>query len=168
MQCFARLVRLLLGPSALSNNKLGFGPALEILGVQLFLSEEGYTAVPSKKTMQKCLRAVQKALAEDVLPGGAAQKLAGRLNWAGQYLFHRVGRAMLRPIYDQKFSKCVLKFPLPCTMPCIMSASQGWFAWRSRESRSAVVGCSASVRSNCVSGTAGIVCMLFAPPGTKL
>ena len=78
MQCFARLVRLLLGPSALSNNKLGFGPALEILGVQLFLSEEGYTAVPSKKTMKKCLRAVQKALAEDVLPGGAAQKLAGR------------------------------------------------------------------------------------------
>ena len=118
MQCFARLVRLLLGPSALSNNKLGFGPALEILGVQLFLSEEGYTAVPSKKTMQKCLRAVQKALAEDVLPGGAAQKLAGRLNWAGQYLFHRVGRAMLRPIYDQKFSKCVLNFS-PCHAPCL-------------------------------------------------
>ena len=41
MQCFARLVRLLLGPSALSNKKLGFGPALEILGVQLFLSEVG-------------------------------------------------------------------------------------------------------------------------------
>ena len=73
----------------------------------MFLSEVGYTAVPSERIMKKCLKAVQKALAENILPGGAAQKLAGRLNWAGQYLFHRVGRAMLRPIYNQKFSKYV-------------------------------------------------------------
>ena len=106
MNCFARLVRVLLGSAALSDDKLGCGPTLEILGVQLFLSALGYKAVPSQKMVTKCLRAIRKALADNSLPSGAAQKLAGRLNWAGQYMFHRLGRAMLRPIYDQRFCKC--------------------------------------------------------------
>jgi hypothetical protein len=105
MNCFARLVRALVGTSAMADEKLGFGPSLEILGVQIFLSTLGYKAVPSRKTAGKCLKVVLKALEDNSLPSGAAQKLAGRLNWAMTYMFHRLGRAMLRPIYDQKFNK---------------------------------------------------------------
>jgi len=105
MNCFARLVRALLGDSAMSAHKLGFGPSIEILGVTLLLSQTGYKAVPSKKARDKCLNTILKALDEDKLCAGDAQKLAGRLNWAGSYLFHRMGRAMLRPIYNQKFNK---------------------------------------------------------------
>lgn len=36
------------------------------------------------------------------LDSGSAQKLAGRLNFATQHLFHRLGRAMIKPIYAQK------------------------------------------------------------------
>lgn len=104
--CFARLVRALLGESAMSKDKLGWGPSIEILGVQVCLSEQGCKAVPSQKNVAKCLRAIRLALEENTLAGGAAQKLAGRLNWAGQYMFHRLGRAMLRPIYDRKQTQC--------------------------------------------------------------
>jgi len=107
MRCFARLARALLGEDALSSDKLGYGPLVDILGVQLLLSERGYKAMPSRKTINKCQRALVLALQGGSLSRGAAQKLAGRLNWAGQRMFHRLGRAMLRPIYDQKFSKCV-------------------------------------------------------------
>ena len=55
--------------------------------------------------MQKCLKVIEEALKSGVLHSGCAQKLAGRLNWAGQYLFHRLGRAMLRPIFDRKYAK---------------------------------------------------------------
>ena len=37
-----------------------------------------------------------------MLESGEAQKLAGRLSWSTQHLFHKLGRAMLRPIFDQK------------------------------------------------------------------
>ena len=36
------------------------------------------------------------------LDAGEAQKLAGRLSWATQLLFHKLGRAMIRPLFDQK------------------------------------------------------------------
>ena len=105
MNCFARFVRALMGEAALSQDKLGCGPTLDILGVLLRLSEFGYRAVPSSKTRDKCLRAILSALRDDLLHKGAAQKLAGRLNWSTQRMFHRLGRAMIRPIYDQKLSK---------------------------------------------------------------
>lgn len=45
------------------------------------------------------------AIVSRSLVAGAAQKLSGRLAWATQYVFHRLGRAMIRPIFDQKFSR---------------------------------------------------------------
>ena len=53
------------------------------------------------------MHTMRQALTEGVLHSGAAKKLAGRLNWAVQYLFHRLGRAMIRPIYDQAYSRFV-------------------------------------------------------------
>ena len=38
----------------------------------------------------------------DSLAAGDASKLAGKLSWGCASLFHRMGRAMLRPIFDQQ------------------------------------------------------------------
>ena len=50
---------------------------------------------------------INEALRTGILTSGDAQKLAGRLNWTVQHLFNRLGRAMLRPIFRQKFSRSV-------------------------------------------------------------
>eukprot|EP00973_Karenia_brevis_P051202 7111778-Karenia_brevis.AAC.1 len=44
---------------------------------------------------------IQEALSKGFLLPGAASKLAGRLSWASGHMFNRLGRATLRPIYDQ-------------------------------------------------------------------
>ena len=41
------------------------------------------------------------ALAAGELSPGAASKMAGALNWAAQHSFHRLGRGMLLPLYQQ-------------------------------------------------------------------
>ena len=47
MSCFVRLVRALLGESAIADEKCECGPSLVILGVEFQLSEEGYTLMPA-------------------------------------------------------------------------------------------------------------------------
>ena len=126
MNCFARLVRMLLGQGAVANRKLECGVGLTILGVDVEMDCIGYKCRPSKLKAQKCVAAITCALADDCLKSGCAQKLAGRLNWAGQFLFHRVGRAMLRPIFDQKHSRNGrLSGPLKIAL--------GWWLWALRQ-----------------------------------
>ena len=48
MLCFARLVRVLLGVSAIADKKLACGLSLGILGVDIVLSAHGFTCRPSK------------------------------------------------------------------------------------------------------------------------
>ena len=105
MQCFARLVRLLLGHSAIANKKLECGKVLTILGVEIVMDGTGYRCRPAAEKAMKCVSVMRDALTTGSLKAGCAQKLAGRLSWAGQFLFRRVGRAMLRPIFHQKFSR---------------------------------------------------------------
>ena len=105
MLCFARLVRALLGQSAIAANKLACGLSLTVLGVDIVFSPEYYVLRPAREKVLLCRAVMQKALEPGgVLHAGCAQKLAGRLSWATTYLFHRLGRAMLRPIFRQKFS----------------------------------------------------------------
>ena len=108
MHCFARLVRLLMGATAIANKKLECGRSLHILGVEISLSVKGYTCRPAKEKLRKCIFAIKEALATGQLSAGCAEKLAGRLGWACQYLFHRLGRAMLRPVFKHKFSRCTI------------------------------------------------------------
>ena len=49
-----------------------------------------------------CASACTQARRTGTLMPGCAEKLAGRLSWAAQFMFFRVGRAMLRPIFDQR------------------------------------------------------------------
>ena len=79
-----------------------FLSTLEVLGVNIKLSQDRFTLSPCKMKLKKCLDVMLAALAEGgVLRRGCASKLAGRLHWSSQYLFHRLGRAMIRPIFAQ-------------------------------------------------------------------
>ena len=105
MGCLARLVRLLLGTSAIEDRKLAHGMSLIYLGVDIHISTAGFRLQPAQEKVEKCASMMKRALARNHLDAGCAEKLAGRLSWSSQLLFHRIGRAMLRPIFDQKFSK---------------------------------------------------------------
>ena len=102
LQCFARLVRILLGPGAIAEGKLECGAELVILGVCIRLSDKGYRCQPSADKVWRWIAIIDSALAAGKLPQGDASKLAGKLAWGCAQLFHRFGRAMLRPIFDQK------------------------------------------------------------------
>ena len=122
LSCFARLVRLLLGESALAEKKLDFGSNLEVLGIEMQVSWENYFCRPSAIKKRKWLLMIRKALASGVLRGGEASKLAGKLQWACQHMFNRVGRAMLRALYNQ------IHNPSGRTSPELVVALRWWEA----------------------------------------
>ena len=107
-ECFARLVRAVLGSSAVSPKKMGHGLSLVILGIRIALSSEGYHLTLDRAKALKCLAAIDAAIAAGgVMCEGTAQKLSGRLSWATQYLFYRLGRAMLRPFFQKGADRTV-------------------------------------------------------------
>ena len=83
-----------------------WGISLQILGVDVAPEVSGYKCKLSKKKAEKCAQMIEAALSTKVLQPGCAMKLAGRLSWATQFLFKRLGRAMLRPIFKQAYSRC--------------------------------------------------------------
>ena len=101
LDCMRRLVRALLGPSAVAEKKAEWGESLQILGVEIAPNEEGFTCRLAPKKAEKCRGVIEAALTSGHMAAGCAQKLAGRLSWATQFLFKRLGRAMLRPIFQQ-------------------------------------------------------------------
>ena len=126
MQCVARLIRALLGKDSVADKKLECGETLKVLGIQLSMDRSGscdwgcigrhaggagrrgYCCRPAKDKAQKCQDVMRKALLKGELDAGAAQKLAGRLCWASQFMFRRLGRAMLRPIFHHGHGRCDL------------------------------------------------------------
>ena len=102
------MVRALLGDDAVAKRKAECGETLQILGVDIAPGASGFTCKLAAKKAQKCKDTIEVALAKGVLHTGCAQKLAGRLSWATQFLFKRLGRAMLRPIFKQAHSRSVL------------------------------------------------------------
>ena len=63
MQCFSRLVHVLLGPTALASDKQACGSTLEILGLDVALGCKGFRCRPSRDKRDKWLKelAVVKA-----------------------------------------------------------------------------------------------------------
>lgn len=100
--CLVRLLRLLLGPSAVADDKQACGTHLDILGVDFQMSQRGFTCRLPEDKVRKWAGGMKLAVQRERLAPGAASKLAGRLSWGGSRLFRRLGRAMLGPIYDQK------------------------------------------------------------------
>ena len=102
LQCLARLIRVLLGPTAVANDKLACGKKLDVLGVDIKMSSRGYKCRPKKKKAKKWVKIIQQSVAKRRLAPGEASKMAGRLSWGSSHLFRKLGRAMLRPLFDQK------------------------------------------------------------------
>ena len=101
--CFARLVRIFLGNDAIAEKKLDFGPELVILGIEIKMGRRGFRYRPSSDKVARWSRTLDACLEPGArLMPGQASKLAGQLAWGGAQLFNKLGRAMLRPIFDQK------------------------------------------------------------------
>ena len=101
MMAFARLVRLLLGPTAISEHKLSCGMPLVILGLTIDINQYGVRCWPTLDKIAKWVLRIKQALDNKVLLAGQASKLAGALSWATAHIFHRLGRAMIMPIFAQ-------------------------------------------------------------------
>ena len=104
-QLFARLVRMLLGKTAIAVDKLKSELSLVVLGILVQPSRTGVSFCLCEMKTDKWLACLEEAIVTGRLDSGRAQKLAGKLMWATQHLFYRVGRAMIKPIFAQKASK---------------------------------------------------------------
>ena len=101
LDCFVRLVRCLLGDGAIAKEKISHGVPLTILGLDIMPSMDGFACWPRPEKVEKWVRRIDTALQTNRLCSGEASKLAGALGWAAQNMFRRIGRAMLRPLYNQ-------------------------------------------------------------------
>lgn len=93
---------MLLGKDSIAVAKVGWGSTLCVLGIEISISEKGFLGRPARDKIVKWLGCISKALDEDYLAPGDASKLGGKLGWGASHLFRKLGRAMLRPIFDQK------------------------------------------------------------------
>ena len=98
---FIRLVRCLLGSTAISERKLEHGNPLTVLGIEVSLQHDGATFRPNEEKAIKWTDKIWDVLCKDCLHSGEASKLSGALQWATQHTFRRLGRAMLRPLFKQ-------------------------------------------------------------------
>ena len=88
LRCFARLVRVLLGPDAIAEVKLECGESLCVLGVDIEMSCAGYKLRPSAKKTPEWISTLKSSLVR--LWPGDASKLAGKLAWGGSHHFRRI------------------------------------------------------------------------------
>ena len=82
VECFARLVRLLLGPDAVAESKVESGADLCILGISVSMDVRGVAFRLEQCKAQRWQRDIQRAMETMRLLPGCASKLSGRLSWA--------------------------------------------------------------------------------------
>ena len=108
--CVVRLVKALLGAGSVSAKKVCSGLPLEVLGVSIDADTCGAVFWPSEAKVAKWLHRISHALEMKEISSGASNKLAGALSWSAQNVFHRLGRALLRPLYGKRrFKKWTLQ-----------------------------------------------------------
>ena len=103
MECFAKPVRVSLGPTAVKKEKLDAGTRLEVLGLDVSYDTEGVHVRVTDTKAETWSEKIQAALGTHTLHAGDAAKMAGRLSFAAQKTFRRAGRAALRPIFGQQY-----------------------------------------------------------------
>ena len=113
-----RLVDILLGAGAAAPHKLECANPLTVLGVQTKVDAAGVTFKPNPAKVAEWTDQIQSYLKLGLLSSGDASKLAGelasrqrsasmpllctgRLSFASQHVFKRLGRALLVPIFKQ-------------------------------------------------------------------
>jgi len=101
---FQRLVRALLGPTAINDSKTEVGKELVVLGLLVSLASQGLSISLDSIKASSWMQMLREAYETQLLPGGTAGKLAGRLNFGAQHVFLRAARCWLRPLYRQQYS----------------------------------------------------------------
>ena len=98
-----RLIRCVLGQSSVAMHKVAHGlPMQELLGATIDADVNGVSFCPNEEKVKNWCYQIRDILHQKHLPSGAAKKLAGKLSWSAQLVFCRLGRAMLRPLYNVK------------------------------------------------------------------
>ena len=102
MDCFARLVRAILGQTAIAAKKLEVGKELVVLGIKVAPVSQGIKMSLEKSKSESWVEELQpyKYIG---MPAGVAAQFAGRFNFASGPTFRRMGRAMVRPFYAQQY-----------------------------------------------------------------
>lgn len=88
-QCFARLVRCMLGATAIAERKLQHANPLPILGFDVGVGKAGVISQPEGEKKEQWKLQIKTALVRMRLDGGEASSLAGRLSFGAQHLFRR-------------------------------------------------------------------------------
>ena len=102
-ECVVRLIKFILGESSVAAHKVAHGlPMEELLGATIDADEHGASFCPNERKVDKWCGEIRSILLKKHLPSGAGKKLAGKLSWSAQIVFCRLGRAMLRPLYNIK------------------------------------------------------------------
>ena len=102
MACFNRLVVALMGVGSIAPDKLSCGNPIDLLGLTVSIRDGHIVVCPNEQKLQRWLGDVSLALSTRRLKRQQAEKLAGRLSFTAQNAFHKLGRAMLRPLYQQQ------------------------------------------------------------------
>jgi len=102
LECLARVVRALMGRHSLQPKKMSYGLPLVVLGVEFDIQDEVVKVFPSEDKIAKWSAALLDVDNKQQLFAGEAGKFAGRLAFASQLTFSRLGRAMLRPFFAQQ------------------------------------------------------------------
>ena len=67
VQCFVRLVRVLLGDSAISDKKVEWGESFTVLGVSIEMQSQGFTYRPSQEKIVKWIACMNIVLVKNTL-----------------------------------------------------------------------------------------------------
>ena len=78
---------------------MAHGATLDLLGLTVTFDHSGFILRPMQDKILKWSKRISDALESGSLAPGQASKLAGALSWAAQHSFHRIGRALLRPLF---------------------------------------------------------------------
>ena len=103
-KCMARMIDAIVGCGAAAPKKLLWGLDPCVLGIDFALSDRGFQCRPAKEKVRSWMQSIDRALSTGRLTAGEASKLSGKLSWGCSSMFNRLGRAMLRPLFDQKRS----------------------------------------------------------------
>ena len=103
-ECFARVVKALLGQDAIEESKLQCGNPLTILGIDAVVKANEVIMWPTETKLTQWKRELQVCIDTERMSSGAASKLAGKLSFATQSCFKKFGRALIKPFYAQQYA----------------------------------------------------------------
>jgi hypothetical protein len=101
-ESIAAVITAVLGVGAIAGHKSDLGSEVIVLGITVILSRQAITFRLPQDKKERWLRSIHYALSTARLTTGAAATLGGRLGFMAQSCFRRIGRAMIRPVYERQ------------------------------------------------------------------